>query len=308
MRLRGLITAGIAAVAILALAGCGDQKKEQPVQLGGIYQSLPEEAMGWRRAGPDETYDRRTLFNYIDGGAELYLSYDFRGAFVRRFTMAGDTESEIVLDIYDMGTPEEAYGIFSAEREDEDIGIGQGSEYGGGLLRFWKGSYFVSIVVIGDAEPAKPAMMELARAAAAVIPAEGERPAMLARLPRAGLREREVRYFHSPKVLNNHYFLSNEDILDLGRGTQGVLARYDRDGSRPVLLMIQYPAAVQAETACDKFIQAYMPEAGTTGLAEMENRRWTLAKVEDNLVTIVFEAASREAAEKLMSEIPRAAR
>ncbi|MBM3792130.1 MAG: hypothetical protein FJW35_17515 [Acidobacteria bacterium] len=71
MRLPGPKSACIAAVAILALAGCGDRQKEQPVQVSGSYRALPEEAMGWRKAGPDQTYDRPTLFNYIDGGAEL---------------------------------------------------------------------------------------------------------------------------------------------------------------------------------------------------------------------------------------------
>jgi hypothetical protein len=33
-----------------------------------------------------------------------------------------------MLDIYDMGNADDAFGIFSVEREDEEIGIGQDSE------------------------------------------------------------------------------------------------------------------------------------------------------------------------------------
>ena len=106
----------------------------------------------------DEFYNRSTLYEYIDGGAELYLAYDFQEVFVRRYAGPGDTE--IILDIYDMGSASEAFGVFSVEREDQDLGIGQGSEYGGGLLRFWKGRFFVSILTTGDAQKAKPAIIQ----------------------------------------------------------------------------------------------------------------------------------------------------
>ncbi len=276
--------------------------------MSGFYRSLPEQVQGWRKAGPDETYDRRTLFDYIDGGAELYLTYDFRNVFVRRYQREGSTEPEIVLDVYDMGTADEAFGIFSAECEDEPVGIGRDSEYGGGLLRFWKSRYFVSLVVIGDAREAEAAMLELARSVAAELPDEGDGPRLAARLPRAGLNAREIRYFHSPNVLNNHYFLSDDNILGIGRDTSAILAKYDRDGARPVLLMVQYPSPARAETALAGFLKIYMPEAGAAGLAKLENGRWTMARVRGDLVTIVFEASSAEQAGKLLSEIAPAGR
>lgn len=303
----GWVTAGFAA-SVLALAGCGGREAEKEVPVSGIYRSLPEEARGWRKAGRDATYDRRNLFDYIDGGAELYLTYDFRSVFVRRYAKEGAPESEIVLDVYDMGSAEEAYGIFSAEREDEPVGIGRDSECGGGLLRFWKGRYFVSLVAIGDGDEAESAMKELARGVAAAIPDGGEMPRLAARLPQPGLKIREIRYFHSPIVLNNHYFVSSENLLEIGRDTPAVMARYDRDGSRPLLLMIQYPDPVRAETASARFRRFYMPDADTAGLARMENGRWTMARVRGDLVAIVFEAANAEQAGRLLSEALEAQR
>jgi len=41
---------------------------------------------GWTAAGQDSSYTRSTLFDYIDGGAELYLSYGFKDAINRRYT------------------------------------------------------------------------------------------------------------------------------------------------------------------------------------------------------------------------------
>ena len=292
---------GIAlSTATLLFAGCAGEKVQD---VDTLLKSLPTQVRDWKATYPDATYNRRTLFQYIDGGAELYLTYKFQKASVRRYAKAGAPKSEITLDIYDMGTPDEAFGIFSAEREDESVGIGQDSECGGGLLRFWKGQYFVAIVVRGEAEAAKPAMMEMARAAEAAIPITGNKPALLSRLPKVGLVEREVRYFHSVNVLNNHYFIASENILNLGSGTHCILAKYNRDDASSFLLLVQYPVENHAKEAFARFMGAYMPEASATGYAQMENKKWAMAKIDKNMVAVVFESPSREKAEQLLAQI-----
>ena len=105
--------------------------------------SLPSEAAGWKWDGKEMKYNSKTLFDYIDGAAELYLAYGFQNLTVRRFEKSN--QPPITVELYEMASSEDAYGVFSFERQDEAVGIGQGSEFGGGLLRFWKGKYFVSI-------------------------------------------------------------------------------------------------------------------------------------------------------------------
>ena len=41
-------------------------------------QSMPKQIGAWKADGKDQVFDRETIFKYIDGGAELYLAYDFR--------------------------------------------------------------------------------------------------------------------------------------------------------------------------------------------------------------------------------------
>ena len=138
-------------------------------------QSIPKKIMGWGAAGRDTVYDRKTLFDYMDGGAEVYLAFDFKQVFVRKFK--GPAKGELALDIYDMGSPEEAFGIFSCDREDPEAGIGQESEYGLGLLRFWQGRYFVSITASDDEKKAEKAILELGKAVAAGLGPAGSPPA-----------------------------------------------------------------------------------------------------------------------------------
>jgi hypothetical protein len=96
------------------------------IRTKGLYQDLPSRVGKWKAHDKDEFYNRDTLYQYINGGAELYLAFDFQQVFVRRHI--GSDNTEIILDIYDMGNADDAFGLFSVEREDEEIGIGQDSE------------------------------------------------------------------------------------------------------------------------------------------------------------------------------------
>src|SRR5512139_3134938 len=85
--------------------------------------SLPSEAGGWKWDGKEMKYDSRTLFKYIDGAAELYLAYGFQNLRVRRFEKSN--QPQLIIEFYDMGSSEGAYGVFSYEQQDEEAVIGQ---------------------------------------------------------------------------------------------------------------------------------------------------------------------------------------
>src|SRR5512136_3073062 len=128
---------------------------------------LPSAVAGWTWDGKEARYDARTVFDYIDGAGEMFLAYGFEKLAVRRFEKAD--QPPLTVECYRMASAEAAFGVFSFERQDEGIGIGQGSEQGGGLLRFWKGRYFVSIFADGEGAEAESAILQLARLTAATI-------------------------------------------------------------------------------------------------------------------------------------------
>ena len=63
----------------------------------------------------------------------------------------------------DMSKAEDAFGVFTSERTGDDIGIGQGSEYEAGLLRFYKGRFFLSIMTFEETPQSKKTILSLAR-------------------------------------------------------------------------------------------------------------------------------------------------
>ena len=99
---------------------------------------------GWAQSGPARAYQAGNLYEYMDGNAEGYLIYGFRG-------MKGVTcrqgEISFVIDLSDMGDVDSAYGIFSADRDPElpVSQIGMSGQIAPRRAMFVKGSYFVEI-------------------------------------------------------------------------------------------------------------------------------------------------------------------
>ena len=262
--------------------------------------SLPSTIEGWKWDGKELQYDSRSLFDYIDGAGELYLAYGFQNLTVRRFEEMN--QPPLTLEVYDMGSAEGAYGVFSFERQDPSVGVGQGSEFGGGLLRFWKGRYFVSVYAEGEGAAIESAIFQLGRQMAAAIPATGSEPQVVSLIPgkEAGLVETSVRYLKSPVLLNLRFFIAPENILNLTQRTEVVLAQYDRDRQKAQLLLVRYPSAVEAGEAYQSFLAAYLPVGAGKDRWRMEDQRWTIARQRNEFVLAVFGTSTEREGEALL--------
>jgi hypothetical protein len=261
---------------------------------------LPSEAAGWNWDGKEMKYNSKTLFKYIDGAAELYLAYGFQNLTVRRFDKSN--QPPILLELYEMASSEDAYGVFSFEHQDEAVGIGQGSEFGGGLLRFWKDKYFVSIYAEGEGAEVESGILKVGRAVANSIPAVGPEPKLVGFIPGKdlGLVDKSLRYLKSHVLLNQRFFIAHQNILNLSRKTEAVLAQYLQDKQKTQLLLIRYPDSKGAMDAYQSFMKVYLPDAGGKDRSKTEDRKWTFARQRNDFVVIVFGASTEAAAEALV--------
>jgi hypothetical protein len=262
--------------------------------------SMPSEARGWRWDGKEMKYNSKTLFSYIDGAAELYLAYGFQNLTVRRFEKSN--QPPLIVELYEMASSEDAYGVFSFEHQDETVGIGQGSEFGGGLLRFWKGKYFVSVYAEGEGTEIESGILKMGGAAANSIPATGLEPKLISFIPGKGLGlvDKSVRYLKSHVLLNQRFFIAHQNILNLSRKTEAVLAQYLQDKQKTQLLLIRYPDSKEAVDAYQSFMKAYLPDAKGTDPSKTEDGKWTFARQRDEFVAIVFGAPTAVDAEALL--------
>lgn len=263
-----------------------------------LQHALPEKVMTWSKAEEDHVYDGQTIFDYIDGAGEVYRAYNMRSCLSRRYV--APEGPAIILDLFEMASSYDAFGVFTHDPDGDELAIGQGAVYRSGWLGFWKDRFFVSLYADEDTEAAKQALLELAGKVASLIKKQGPKPQILSRLPKKGLQARSIRYFHDHPVLNRHYFISTENILHLGGQTEAVLSTYQfKDGAAQILL-VKYPDAEKAKEACSSFLKHYLPDADPSGTAKLENNKWCGASVKGPWVAVVLEADSREIAADLL--------
>jgi hypothetical protein len=287
-------------IILFLMGGTPALSAEIDITKAEMKKLLPQEMVGYKADAQDEFYDRQTTFRYMDGAAELYRSFAFKLLLVRRYLKPN--APAVIVELFDMALAEDAFGIFTFETGGEDMGVGQGSDYGGGLLRFWKGKFFVNVYAEQETPSTKQDVLQIAKTIARSLDGEGQKPKLIRYLPGEGLSERSIRYFHLHQSLNYHYFVSHQNILRLGEKTNAVLASYllPQTEGKTFLLIIQYPSQKMAGEALQSFVKAYMPEGSTSKTIKTENGRWAAAQSHREYVMIVFDAPDKEKAEELI--------
>jgi len=256
---------------------------------------LPESISDWVRETPTITYDRETIFDYINGAGEVYRSYAFSQVIVARYQRPGVDAFNV--ELFDMGNAEDAYGVFSYAREQEEVGIGGGFERRGSVLCFWQDRYYVCVAAEQRADDTGDLLEEIARGVSAQLPPAGERPPLVSMLPSEGLIPHSDRFFHLHQTLNYNYYLVRDNVLNLTPDTDALLARY-RPGST-YLVIIEYADEGAAGAALSSFREQILPDAGSAETVEREEGMFTTIAQQVRFVVVVLDAASESAADGL---------
>jgi hypothetical protein len=216
---------------------------------------IPTEVTGWRAVDDGQIYDTESIYSYIDGHAEVYMAYGMKRCVSRRYS-GPEGEPDIVLDLFEQASPADAFGVFTHDRDGEDVDIGQGGLFRNGWLSFWKGHWFGSVYVEGESEASKEAVLALGRAVADTIAEVGEVPPLVAELPADGLDPRTVRFLHTQEILNGVVYLGYENALQFGPQVDAVVGRYERPEGSGWLLLVDYPDDAAAGLAEGGAIEA----------------------------------------------------
>jgi hypothetical protein len=271
--------------------------------LQGLQKSLPTRIQGWSAKEGDRIFDRQTIFEYINGAGEVYRAYNLQGCLARRYTAAKGPP--IIMDVFDMGTAADAFGVFTHDRDGKHLDVGQGGLYRPGWLSFWKDRFFVSIYSEEETPAAEQVVRALAQAVADRITSRGDKPRILNYLPRDGLLPGQTRFLHHHTVLNYHFYLSNQNILHLGQQTDAALGTYQKGTASARLLLIQYPEGKKAEQAHKSFIKHYLPEAQSGQVVRLEDGKWCASLRKGKLLAIVLEADTKNLAKGLLNDLSK---
>lgn len=250
-----------------------------------VRASLPKEVAGWKAAGDDEMFDNESIFSYIDGQAEVYLAYGMTRCLARRYA-GPQGEPDIVVDLFELASPADAYGVFTHDRDGEDIDVGQGALLRPGWLSFWKGPFFGSVYAEGESEASAAAVEALARAAADAIPFQGEAPGLVSLLPSEGLDQRSVRFLHRWEILNSALYVAGDNIFGLSADTDAALGAYRRGDGEAWLLLVEYPDEARAQEAEER-----APSAG-----------FDVAR-QGTMLAAVLQPSAPEVSEELLADV-----
>ena len=146
----------------------------------------PERLPAWRRDGDIDLYSSETLYEYIDGAAEAYLNYGFRKLATCRYVQKENKNNEITVDVYDMGIPLQAYGIYASERstENEFMELGGQGYASDTFLGFWQAKFYVKMVFFGKNKDPKGLLVDFARQISASIKGNPPKPKFFELFPK----------------------------------------------------------------------------------------------------------------------------
>ncbi|MBI4911386.1 MAG: hypothetical protein HY823_01500 [Acidobacteria bacterium] len=250
-----------------------------------VRERIPANAGDWKPAEAPGVYDSRTVYDYMDGGAELYLSYGMNALGVQVYTKAG--APAITLNLFEMQSAPGAYGVFTYERLDGDAGIGQGSEYASGILRFWQGRHFVFMQALEEAPGVKEAMFALGRDVAARLGPGSPLPRLPSALPPEGLRPLTVRYLLGRQLIEALEAFAVDNALVLPVRCEAVLGRYGHPGRGERILIVKYPDLPAAKKGLESFLT---PRAGLPGRPFKGPEGWSVAGLAEDFAILVLGA------------------
>ncbi len=123
-----------------------------PVGLTGLFPKTSD-LSGVTGAEEYREFEGNNLFEYINGGAEVYLALGFSRVGARDYETSLGDGVYLTIEVYDMGNADDARTIFSKENDVgkgkgaglSSAGVGEESALGGGSLAFHQGQFYVKV-------------------------------------------------------------------------------------------------------------------------------------------------------------------
>jgi hypothetical protein len=185
----------------------------------GGQTSLFPEVKGWKQAEGILTFSPRKLYDYIDGAADLYLTYEFQELKVAEYQ--NEKKASVTVEVYRHKTPGQAFGIYSQERLSNAnfLEIGAQGFIEKNILIFTQANYYVKINSSDTGAEDEEVLLAFAKGVAKNLGEKGSLPAILAAFPEEGKRKNSEKFI-SKNFLGYSFFLS------------GFTADYDLSGKK----------------------------------------------------------------------------
>ena len=204
-------------------------------QLSANYHYLPE-----------------NLYNYINGAADLFISYGFVKLVGADYTSGAGKRENMVVDIYDMGRKLNAFGVFQSKRDPESksLKIRAGAFGSEKYIFFYKDRFYVEIQTVLPSGKSSDVAMKMAQKVANGIAGDCAPPSELNYLPDASRIPGSEMYITGGIL--GHAFLD-----------KGLVSDYKIRGGVAKAFVAFFPSKEHAVKALDQY-KSYLDAAGET--------------------------------------------
>ena len=220
---------------------------------GGTY-SFPEMA-GWKQSGEIQIFSPANLYDYINGGADLYLKYDFQELKVAEYQ--NDRKVSVTIEVYRHKTPVHAFGIYSQERLGNanylEIGAQGYSEKG--VLNFLTADCYVKMSSVDAGPEDQAVLLAFAKKVVDNLGGKGSLPSILSSFPREGEKK------------NSEKFIARE-FLGYAFFQSAFTADYELSGRKFKLFVIEGTD----QNDCRNMIREYLKHTGNLQTKVEEGR------------------------------------
>jgi hypothetical protein len=214
-----------------------------------IEKLLPggDDMAGWKPGESSRIFKNNQLFDYIDGGADLYLEYGFVQVVTQEY-INGD--QSVMVDIYEMSDAAAAFGIYSSFRdfEKQSLEIGGSGTLFDYQVTFWQDRYYGVVMGYENNESTHAALIHLAKKISDNIGTNSPQPPLLNLLPRHGLIQQSCGWVEGLLGINTLFYLGKDNILGIdGLKVQAAFGHYQIGSNTGLLLLVQYGSDGEAQ-------------------------------------------------------------
>jgi len=187
--------------------------------------------VGAARTG-EQKFFSSDLYQYTDGAADAYLDYGMVAMVHQEYK---SSSTDVTLDIYNMGAPSNAFGIYAAESSPDYHFLPIGAEgYGTNeILNFFQDEFYVKLSAFSDAEKTGPLLERFAQAVSRRIGPSAQMPEFLSLFPEQHLVAHSCKFVRKSPL--GHDFLA-----------PAILATYAWGEKRTSVLISKAPDAKEA--------------------------------------------------------------
>lgn len=215
-------------------------------------QVLPSPSCGqdWNMEERPTLYNKETLFDRIDGEAELYFPYGFEFLASARYVNRSTPQLGVEVDVYKMGSLLDAFGMYANYRRVDDAAVAIGAEgfLSSSQLLFYQDRYFVKLQASGTTSLGQNVFLICARAVSQKLPRNTRRP-------------KETDAFRIPSVVPQSERYIAKSLLGYAFFQRGLIADAVLEGERVQVFFVPEESRDAARKTFEK-LRSHLKTSG----------------------------------------------